>query len=178
MSGLILQIKLAPLQRGSKVAPQILALLEQEQHRTVERSSATASIRLGCVKSNVRGFHQLLAIGPVLRPESNSDTRADEDGNAVDDERLLERVDQRSCEALGFRRLILSQLDDGELIAGIPVRGFAVLQRVADSTRCELKKRVACSMTERVVDRFEIVEVDLQQGGFRLCSADGRERLL
>ena len=104
----------------------------------------------------------------MLRPESNSDTRADEDGNAVDDERFLERIDQRSGEALGLRRLLLSQLDDSELIAGIPVCGFAVLQRVANATCRELKKRIACSMAERVVDRFEIVKVDLQQGGFRL----------
>ena len=114
----------------------------------------------------------------MLRPESNSDTRADEDGDAVDDERLLERVEQRSGKTFGFGGLLLAQLDDGELIAGIPVGGFAVLQRVADSTRRELKKRVACSMAERVVDRFEIVKVDLQQGGFRLWSADGRQCLL
>ena len=176
--GLVFEIKFLPLKGRAQAASQVLALLKQKQHRAIEGTRAAATFPLGRIKRDVRSFHQRLFLGSMLRSERNADAGSHEQRDAVYDKWLLERVDQCPGEALGLARLPLADLDDGKLVSGIAIGGVSVTQHAADSTRRKLEQCVAGSMPERVIDRLEIIEVDLQQGDLFPPLVDRRQRFL
>jgi len=79
---------------------------------------------------------------------------------------------------LGPLRLFRSDLDDGELVAAEPGDGVLLGEATCDTGRDGLQEHVADRVAERVIDGFELVEIETQDGERCAPFADPGERLI
>lgn len=159
---LVFEEELPFLQGDTQTTPKHLALFQHDEHRAIEASGSPAPIVLGGIKSDVRSLHQLLAIVSVLERDRDPDARSDEHIDAFDGERLFESIHDRLGETFGLHRRATT-LDDGKFITGKPISDVSFAKHGLKSLGGTLKYEVTGSMPERIVDGFEVVEIDLHQ---------------
>jgi hypothetical protein len=131
--------------------------------------------RLGRVHGDVGALHQRLDVAAVLGEHRDPDAGADEQRQALEAERLLDRAGQLDGDLLGLLDRRAGRQQDRELVAADAGdqlgAGDSGLQAGADLAQQPVTGLVA----ERVVELLEVVEVDQQQRELGLALA-GRGR--
>src|SRR5215207_11333095 len=95
---------------------------------------------------------------------------------AMHDEGLGHPFDDPLGEHLGPLRLLRSDLNDGELVAAEPGDGVLIGEASCDAGGDGLQERVPHRVAERVIDGFELVEIETQDGERCALFADPGER--
>ncbi|TDW25711.1 hypothetical protein EV128_117143 [Rhizobium azibense] len=105
----------------------------------------------------------MFAVVAVYRGNGNSYARAYKHTDPVDGKRIFERPDQGFGQTLCFSGLVVTGLNDGKFIACEPVGGLTVAENGLDPFRRHLEHDIAGAMAKGVVDRLEVIEIDLHQ---------------
>ena len=116
------------------------------------------------VKSHVGVADQFVAVDAVVRRQGNADAGADFNVVAVDRIGFADGGDQPFRETRGVARNRQDALDDRELVASEPRDRVAFAGDGFDSRRDFLQQLVAKGVPQRVVDHFEMVQVEIEHG--------------
>jgi hypothetical protein len=117
---------------------------------------------LRAVHRTIRASHQRDAVIPVVRRDRDADAHPDPGADRVDGERALEGGTQTCRERAGPNGAGVGQ-DHRELITADPRQQIGVPQRTPQSRADSLEDVIAGSVSERVVDLLEAIEVDEQE---------------
>ena len=99
----------------------------------------------------------------MIRRDRDADAGADLDAVAGQKERLGDELgDPRREFGRAVALIVASFLDDGEFVAAEPRQHVAGAQRISAAARDLAQQRIAGSVTERVVDVLEAVEIEHQ----------------
>ncbi len=123
-------------------------------------ADSTCTAALGCVHRDVGVLEGILglAAGGLDR---DADAQADSDLLAVDDHRSLQRGTDPLGDELGALRVGIGQ-QQGELVAAEARAGIPGPGQVPESVGDLYQHRVTAGVTARVVDGFEVIEIEEQ----------------
>ena len=93
-------------------------------------------------------------------------------------ERSVKRIDDGLAQGEGSRRVFGMKLDDGKFVAAEPGNGIDIGDQTGQPLGHLAQQLIARSMTQRVVDPLEVVEVDIMQRHSSHAAAGIGERLL
>ncbi|MEH2621608.1 hypothetical protein V1285_006554 [Bradyrhizobium sp. AZCC 1620] len=141
-----------------QAAPRFGALI----HAGLEEAVGAPSVGLGAVEREVRIPQQLVEVHPVTGRKRYSDAGIGGDQMPHARQGLPDRRMDFINEPSSFRPVLDSGLNDGELIAAEPGRNIGFLEATAQPLGDALEQLVANRMAERVVDAFELVDVDVE----------------
>ena len=150
---------------GRKALAQILlhdaAGLHLFVHRGLEEAERAAAVALGAVQCEVGIAQQLVGDKAVARADGDADAGADNGLLAVDVIGLADPGDDLLRQRGRFRRVGDRRLDDDEFVAAHPRDGVGLAHQSAQAFGDDLQQLVARGMTEGVVDRLELIEVEV-----------------
>ena len=113
----------------------------------------------------------------MIRIQGDADARLDLEREAVDRERLLERLPQLAGDDDGRGRVHDAREEHAELVSTQPRHRVALSQRAAEAVAGLLEQVVAARVPERVVDLLEAVEVHDHDGDWEVVPARDGQRL-
>src|SRR5215211_2548737 len=137
---------------------------------------AAARMLLRDVHRDVRALQQRVDVVAVIRIEGDADARLDLEREAVDRERLLERLPQLAGDGDGRGRVDDAREQHAELVPTQTRHRVALSQRAAEADAGLLEQVVAARVPERVVDLLEAVEVHDHDGDREVVPARGGQR--
>jgi hypothetical protein len=133
-------------------------------HSGFEEGEGAARIVLGPRQRHVGVLQKLLGLIAVAGRHSDADAGADDDGMAVQQIGVADRLQQ----PLGDEHRVLGArqpaLDDCEFIGVEAGQRVFLAQRRAQALGDAAQQLVADAVAERIVDRLEIVEAEHQHG--------------
>ena len=150
------------LDRVAQLDLDLAAALSFCMERGLEEGEAAARIQLGARQRHVGALEQLFGLIAVTGRHRDADRGADHHGMAVEQIGIGNGLEQAFCEAhrvLGARQPIL---DNSELVRIEPRQRVFVAQGRAQPLGDAAQELVADRMSQRVVDRLEIVEPEHQ----------------
>ena len=177
--GLIGEEELVLFERFAQVHLEFHAVLDRVLHAGLEYDVAILAVPLGPVHRDVRVAQQLLGRGVVSRRDPDARGHAQMSLLVRSElERVLERVEQAFGDELGTRcqRELLG--DHHKLIAAEAPQRIGVADHTVEPRDDRSQEFVADTVTERVVDGLEVIQVDEQRRHRRLAAARAREHLL
>ena len=135
------------------------------------------AVELGLIERGVGGPQQVGRLSPVLPRHRDADAHADACRCAgAEVVRRSDRLDQPTPEARGlFRRAPCGEHD--ELVAAEARRDVALPQQATHALGHAFQQPIARGVTVRVVDRLEVVQVEIEQRQ-RLVRAPGSRQPL
>jgi hypothetical protein len=172
------------LEKGELARMECLAEVELKQppclhlgiHFGMEQATDAAAIHLRAIQREIGLLQQFVAIHAILGGEGDADAGADHDLVPGCVERRIEHLDQPVGESGGLRRPV-DRLDDGKFVAAEPRHDVRLARALHQPLRHRPQQRIADGMTERVVHRLELVEVEAQQRE-AFAAPRGSERVL
>ena len=145
-------------------------------HRRLVELVPGLARRLGRVHRDVGAGHDVVGIPDAVVDHRDADARGD--GDVAPD---VERLRDPTEDPLGHldRAVHVADLveEDGELVAGQPARGVARPDGVGQPARDLDEEPIARAVTQRVVDRLEVVEVEEQDRRHRPVASPTCERV-
>ena len=175
---LVVHVELAALPGLAQVEFQRPAGLGAGIHVDLEEAIGAATLALGPIEGEVGALEQAVGLGPVAGRERDADRGADVDLVAVDVEGRDQRLHDAAGEADGVVDLADGRLQHDELVAAEPCDDIALAHRALQPLGDTLEKPVADRVAERIIDRFEAVEVDPQHGRLGRADANTAQRLV
>ncbi len=166
----------ARIQRSAQVALDHALACDQIVHVAGEDRMPTAAVLLGFVERDVGLAQQVCRIGVGAARDGDADGGADMDLVAHQAEGLAELAEQALAEFLGGAEALDVEDDDGEFVAAQSRDGVDLADRVFEARGSLADQLVAAGMAERVVDRLEAIEVDIEQADLAVVARDGKQR--
>ncbi len=171
--------QLVALDRLTEIAIELDAGLDVGLHLRLVPAVRPGPLDLGPVHRQIGVAQQVVARLGAELGHDDADAGADEHLGDGDPERIAQRVDQAlgGGVGLGVGRQLLEQ--DAELVAAPPADRVPGAHAGDKPRRDLLEQEVAGGVAERVVDRLEPVEVEVEHGerpapAGRLLAARGR----
>ncbi len=133
-------------------------------HRRFEEPVGPPSLGLGAVHGQIRVLEQLIELGAVLRRHCNADAGV---GRQLVAEALIglpDRLLDAGYESHGIGDVRDAGLDHRKLVAAEPRDQVGFPDAALDPARHRLQQFIADMVSEQIVDAFELVDVDIQQG--------------
>jgi hypothetical protein len=164
---LVVQDELAVVDGALEIGLELQALQGGVVHRGFEHLVAALPRFLGHVHRNVGVPQELLgALGSARSRVGgrDADGGADEDLLALEVERALERREDPRCNLGGVDAVAAVLEQDRELVPSEASGGVRLPERVLQALADLAQHPVTGGMTERVVDRLEVVQVHEQDG--------------
>ena len=146
-----------------QVALERVAGFEFGRHRFVIDVEAVPARRFRAIQRKIGFLQELLLVIAVFRRHRDPDAGADFHAVARQLERLGNQLGdaRRQIDRTGPLVVALG-LDDREFVAAQPRKHIRAAQRRFQAIRHLPQQRVACGMSERVVDVLEAVEIEHQ----------------
>ncbi len=123
-----------------------------------------ATVILGAIHRQIGIAVQQFQVGGIGREKRDAHGRTDEDPLIVDIDRLADRSDQPGAEIAGLRTIPGIDLKDGEFVTADTGDKLVGPQVAFDSGGDFPQQSVADGVAKRVIDVFEVVQVDVEQG--------------
>ena len=152
------------LDRVAQVDLDLAAALGAGVHSGLEEAEGAARVVLGARQRHVGVLQQLLGFVAVAGRHRDADAGADDDGMAVEQIGIADRLQQPLGEQHGILGPRQPALDDREFVGVEPGQRILLAQRRAQALGDAAQQLVADAVAERVVDRLEIVEAEHQHG--------------
>ncbi len=160
-----MQLELVVRDGAAQVAFDLLARAGDLAHLRIEETIAVAAGGFRPIEREIRHFQQIVGLGVVLECRRNADAGADTDIAPVDLERLAQHLDDAVRQRLGGTELVaLAGLNDGEFVAAEPGQNIGLAQQRFQTGRHFDQQGIAGGMAERIVDLFETIEVQQENG--------------
>ena len=158
--GLVVHLELARRQRLAKVGLHRAAHLHLCVHLRPEEAVGVAPVGLGAIEREIGVPDQLVGVLPVCGPDCDADARSNHDLRAVEVERHAESLDdaKRQCGGIGGLRDV--HLNDRELVAAHARDRIRLADDLTQACGGHLEQLVAGGVSERIVDRLEVVEIE------------------
>ena len=179
---LIVEFQLFALERAAQVAQQAVALRLPVHRGRVEQRHAVAAGALGFIHGNVGAFQDLVGARLAAVEDHDADACRRRVADLAEVEGLVKRCEHlsrrgdaaaRGVGLVGARRLD----DDDELVAADARHQVLGRHALAQPVGHLHEEGVADVMALRVVQRFEVVEVDEEQDVVVAASLAARQRL-
>ncbi len=161
---LVVKLEFAGRQRLAQVLLHDAAGLHLLVHRGLEETERAAAVALGAVQRKVGVSEQLVGSIAVARADGNADAGADHRLLAVDVIGLADPCDDLLRERGRVSGIRDRSLDDDEFVAAHPGDGVGLAHQCAQAIGDDLEQLVAGGMTEGVVHRLELIEVEVMHG--------------
>ena len=152
-----------PPQRDFERAPRLHTCV----HGRLEEAIAAAAVGLGAVQRHVGVLQELVRLGSIVRCDRDADAGVEHHGVAVQCVGRLDGVTDAPGEAGNVDRPGDPGLYDGELVAADTRDGIDIADAAAQTAGDLLQELVADVMSERVVDAFEMVEIEVEEQAVR-----------
>jgi hypothetical protein len=173
---LIEHLELAFHQGAAQVELQRTPLLQLRIHLGLEKAMARPALGLGPIQRHVGAAQHLVGIPSVVGGQRDADAGADHHVVAVDVIGLAQCRDQALGKGPGMLRSGDVSLQDGKLIAAQPGDRIEVAHAIAQASGHGAQQRIAGPVTKRIVDAFEVIEVEAENG-MLFAAADAGEGL-
>ncbi len=158
---LIVELKLAPRNRGMQVLLQSALFAQLLVHRHFEESDRSTHVGLGAEERRVGIGNQCRRVDPILRVNSDADRQTHSQRMAVDVDIGIECRQYPFGERLRHRRFGASRGDDRKFVTTQPGEEGALACRLQPARHLP-EQSVADVMPEYVVDGLEAVEIHRQ----------------
>ncbi len=158
-----MKLELTPFDGDREVTLETATILHRLVHRGLEEPVAAAPFLLGRIERQISILEQLVD-APAVGGQRDTDREADGTGLPIDRERAPRRFEKFHREDVCVVGARADIHHDGKLVAPHAGSDTAATQRGLEAIRDFLEQLVAAHMAKCVVDRFEPVEVDEQQG--------------
>ena len=165
---LVRQGQLAALERDRQVHAQLELAVGDVVHVGVEQRDPRLSVALRGVHRDVGRSQQIHGVCRALRAhDAGAGAHGEVAGAHVHRQgKALQRA-LREQQRFGFVGVFQQ---DGELVAAQPGNRVALAHAAAEALGDGSQQLVARGVTEAVVDRLEVVDVDQHHGGAHVCS--------
>ena len=130
-------------------------------HLGVEQAIDASAVQLGTAQSEIGAPQQLVGTEPVLGRESYADAGADADVMARHLERGAEQMQQPPGEAGRFCGFADRCLNDGIFVGAHARHCVDFACSTAKPLRNCLQQGIADRMSERIIDRLELIEIEI-----------------
>jgi len=121
-----------------------------------------ASCRFGRIHRQIGVLQNLIEIRTVLRSERNSDAGVRRHLMTVTGVGRTDRIENSRHQVGGVGRSLDPGLDDGEFVATQPGDEVGAADATAQADSHGSQQLIADHMSERIVDAFEFVDIDIQ----------------
>ncbi len=158
--GLVVELKLAVVQRCPQIALERVARLHLLVHRALEETRVPGSVGLCPRQRQVGILEQLIGIFAIAGADRDADVGTDHDLMVVDVEGRAENAVDLLCKRGTGGRRLLGHLQDYELVAADAGDHFHALEPSPKTLGNALQQRVANGRPQRVVDLLEAGKVD------------------
>ena len=175
---LVVQLEFAVGQGRPQIQLQRAARLQPGIHAGLEESPDATALRLGAIKRDIRVLEQLGTGRAVIGCKRDADARSDVDIMPVYTIGCAEHVDDAPRE---HRRILGSlewRLHDGELVTSQPCDCINLPYARFEARGDGSEQIVANGMPQRIVDRFEAVEIEHQHREAGLIAPGLSQRLI
>ena len=162
--GLVVEQQFIALQRFGELDLQLAPLVHLGVHAGFEEAVAAAPVCLGAVECQIGVAHDLVGLRPVERRDRNAEAEPDRNLVSVDRKRQANLFDQPRRQVCDVVR-IGTPASSSNANSSPPSRATRSLLRTSAPSRlADLDQQpVARLMAEPVVDRLELVEVEVEQ---------------
>ncbi len=164
------------LQRAWKLGPQLEAIERRLVHARFERLHGVLAARLRDVHRGVGVAQQVVGLDRAVA-EGDPDRRGEPQLAVLEDEPLVQRVADPGRDAVRLRCMDDAVEQHRELVAAESSRRVGRTHERVDPRGHVLKHGIAGAVSEAVIDRLEIVEIDEQHRQRPSAPCPGRERV-
>src|SRR5208282_3735355 len=161
----------------AKVDLKFASGLYQIVHRRLEEAEPIAAVAFGLIERDVGALEQEIRIRAIPRCHSNPDAGADDHVMAGDLEGGAELVQQTYRHRRHLGRVVDAALHDRKLVAAEAGHCIGLSHDAVKPLGHRFKQGVPDRMAERVVDAFELVEIEAKHGA-RFAARDAIKGVL
>ena len=158
-----MEFEFARRQRIAHIVLELAPRLHLHVHPCLEKVNAPRPALLARYSAR-SAFYQLSRVDAVAGPDSDSNTGTDDDLLPSTSYGSLSVVDHALCKQAASDGCLIGPLHDGKLVAAHARHGVGSPQEAAQAVRNGHQQLVAGSMSERVVDILEEVEIQQVNG--------------
>ena len=159
---LIIRPQHVVLDRVAQIDLDLAAALGASVHLGLEKAESAARVVLGAGQRHVGVLQKLLGFIAVAGRHRDADAGADDDGMAVEQIGLADRLQQPPGQQHGILGARQPALDDREFVGVETGKGIFLAQRRSQALGDAAQQLVADAVAERIVDRLEVVEAEHQ----------------
>ncbi len=157
---------------------EVVAAGDPRAHLGVEELATAPAVLLRLVERDVRVAEECTRVDLALAGERDAHARGDECLEAVEIERLVERLDDALRDVLGLGDVLEVLAQHDELVTAETGDGVADAHDGADPLRSLPKQHIAGLVAQAVVHHLEVVEVEEQHAESAASPTDEVDRVL